>query len=87
MPTLLILYQSLLEFNLKDHIPVILNNKKRVGLSHNVSQNDVNINRARREEFTCNRTVRRWFMKFSSGDVSLEVQVGIKSLSAIDNQL
>ncbi|KAF2366918.1 Transposase type 1 [Trinorchestia longiramus] len=42
-------------------------------LEHNASEASANINRAWGEESTRDRTVRRWFGKFRSGDESLSV--------------
>lgn len=55
-------------------------------LSHNSSQAAANINRACREESTCDQTVRCWFLKFRSEDMSLEYQGKKGRPSAIDRQ-
>lgn len=74
MSSLLILYQSYLKFNLKHHIPLILNMKKmclrfshEFNLGHNTSQTAVNINTSYDEVSTCYYTVRCYFLKLHCG--------------------
>ncbi|KAF2366856.1 hypothetical protein FHG87_002405 [Trinorchestia longiramus] len=55
-------------------------------LGHNVSEAPANINRAWGEESTRDRTVRRWFRKFRSGDESLKDEEGRGRLGSIENE-
>ncbi|KAF2355772.1 Transposase type 1 [Trinorchestia longiramus] len=55
-------------------------------LGHNASETSVNINRAWGEESTRDRTVRRWFGKFRSGDESLKDEEGRGRLGSLENE-
>ncbi|KAF2344777.1 hypothetical protein FHG87_024467 [Trinorchestia longiramus] len=55
-------------------------------LKHNASEASANINRAWREESTRDRTVRRWFGKFRSGDESLKDEEGRGRLGSLENE-
>ncbi|KAF2353080.1 hypothetical protein FHG87_016163 [Trinorchestia longiramus] len=55
-------------------------------LGHNASEASANINRAWGEEFTRDRTVRRWFGKFRSGDESLKNEEGRGRLGSLENE-
>lgn len=81
--SLLILYESLLECNLKLYIPVFWNTKKKrrqafnfflyeLKLGLNASQTAVNVKRTWSEGSACDRRVRRWFMKSTNSRTSLE---------------
>ena len=55
-------------------------------LGHNASETSANINRAWRDGFTNDRTVRRWFKKFRSGDESLQDEEGRGQPCSLDNE-
>ncbi|KAF2351861.1 Ribonuclease H domain [Trinorchestia longiramus] len=55
-------------------------------LGHNASEASANINRAWGEESTRDRTVRRWFGKFRSGDKSLKDEEGRGRLGSLENE-
>ncbi|KAF2365177.1 hypothetical protein FHG87_004070 [Trinorchestia longiramus] len=55
-------------------------------LGHNTSEASANINRAWGEESTRDRTVRRWFGKFWSGDESLKDEEGRGRLGSLENE-
>ncbi|KAF2358304.1 Transposase type 1 [Trinorchestia longiramus] len=55
-------------------------------LGHNASKASANINRAWGEESTRDRTIRRWFGKFRSGDESLKDEEGRGRLGSLDNE-
>ncbi|KAF2361931.1 Peptide N glycanase PAW domain [Trinorchestia longiramus] len=55
-------------------------------LGHNASEASANINRAWGEESTRDRTVRRWFGKFRSGDESLKDEDGRGRLGRLENE-
>ncbi|KAF2351104.1 hypothetical protein FHG87_018137 [Trinorchestia longiramus] len=55
-------------------------------LGHNASEASANINRAWGEESTRDRTVRRWFGKFRSGDESLKDEEGRGRLGSLENE-
>ena len=55
-------------------------------LGNNASQTTANINRAWGEGITSDRTVRRWFQKFRSGDESLKDEEGRGRPSNLDNE-
>ncbi|KAF2350019.1 Transposase type 1 [Trinorchestia longiramus] len=55
-------------------------------LGHNAFEASVNINRAWGEESTRDRTVRRWFGKFRSGDESLKEEEGRGRLGSLENE-
>ncbi|KAF2368605.1 Transposase type 1 [Trinorchestia longiramus] len=55
-------------------------------LGHNASEASANINRAWGEESTRDRTVRRWFGKFRSGDESLKDEEGRERLGSLENE-
>ncbi|KAF2354804.1 hypothetical protein FHG87_014443 [Trinorchestia longiramus] len=55
-------------------------------LGHNASEASPNINRAWGEESTRDRTVRRWFGKFQSGDESLKDEEGRGRLGSLENE-
>ena len=55
-------------------------------LGNKASQTTANINRAWGEGTTSDRTVRRWFQKFRSGDESLEDEEGRGRPSILDNE-
>ena len=54
-------------------------------LGHNASETSTNINRAWGEGSTSDRTVRRWFQKFRSGDENLEDE-GRERACSLDNE-
>ncbi|KAF2349140.1 Transposase type 1 [Trinorchestia longiramus] len=55
-------------------------------LGHNASEASANINRAWGEESARDRTVRRWFGKFRSGDESLKDEEGRGRLGSLENE-
>lgn len=55
-------------------------------LGHNASETSANINRAWGEGSTSDRTVRRWFQTFRSGDESLEDEEGRGRACSLDNE-
>ncbi|KAF2352159.1 hypothetical protein FHG87_017081 [Trinorchestia longiramus] len=55
-------------------------------LGHNASEASANINRAWGEESTRDRTVRRWFWKFRSGDENLKDEEGRGRLGSLENE-
>ncbi|KAF2355667.1 Transposase type 1 [Trinorchestia longiramus] len=55
-------------------------------LGRNASEVFANINRAWGEESTRDRTVRRWFGKFRSGDESLKEEEGRGRLGSLENE-
>ncbi|KAF2361454.1 hypothetical protein FHG87_007783 [Trinorchestia longiramus] len=55
-------------------------------LRRNASEASANINRAWGEESTRDRTVRRWFGKFRSGDESLKDEEGRGRLGSLENE-
>ncbi|XP_014790435.1 histone-lysine N-methyltransferase SETMAR-like [Octopus bimaculoides] len=55
-------------------------------LGHNASRTAANINRAWGEESTSDRTVRRWFQKFRTGDENFEDEEGRGWSCSLDNE-
>ena len=55
-------------------------------LGHNASETSANINRAWGEGSTSDRTVRRWFQTFRSGDESLEDEEGRGRACSLDKE-
>ena len=54
-------------------------------LGYNASETSPNINRALGEGCTSNRTVRKWFQTFRSGDESLEDEEGEHAVLTTNN--
>ncbi|KAF2347610.1 hypothetical protein FHG87_021634 [Trinorchestia longiramus] len=58
----------------------------RFKLGHNASEASANVNRPWGEESTRDRTARRWFGKFRSGDESLKDEEGRGRLGSLENE-